>query len=361
MEPISLSGGPYGLLAGLGRFLDSGALHWILWPFRWTAAPFLAPDLRGFLLALGPALVPVAALYGWIIHLEVSFEEGSIARAEKRAQARAARHGGGRSGSAKPKARREPFRLVDHGRPELAFLWKNLLAIQSWFSLRVAAAAIAVVAVIAAVNLHPAAGSARGETLASIVIVIAGIVGFYTLLIGPQLVRQDIRHDLMNADILKTYPLAGWQVILGELLTPIAILSGLLWLALLAATWALGQLGGGEHIGGGARPIVAGCLAFVVPPLCALQLLIPNALALVFPGWYQAVRSRGGGLEMVGQRLIFAFGQWLAVALAVLPAALLAPAVFLAARFWVQFFAPEPVAVAAAKGRLLKRSRRRIG
>ncbi|MEI6052973.1 MAG: hypothetical protein WCQ44_09750, partial [Opitutaceae bacterium] len=39
---------------------------------------------------------------------------------------------------------------------------------------------------------------------------IAALCATYTLLLGPQIARQDIRRDLTNIDILKTYPLAGW-------------------------------------------------------------------------------------------------------------------------------------------------------
>ena len=34
----------------------------------------------------------------------------------------------------------------------------------------------------------------------------------------PQLLRQDLRSDLLNADLLKAYPLPGWQIVLGEVL-----------------------------------------------------------------------------------------------------------------------------------------------
>ena len=44
-------------------------------------------------------------------------------------------------------------------------------------------------------------------------------------MIGPQLLRQDFRQDLPLADLLKTYPLRGWQLALGELLAPAAILT----------------------------------------------------------------------------------------------------------------------------------------
>jgi hypothetical protein len=149
------------------------------------------------------------------------------------------------------------------------------------------------------------------------------MLAFFTLFLGPQWARQDLRHDLANADILKSYPLAGWQVVLGEMLTPAAILTGLLWCALLAAAW-----GFAPH-----RPALAGWftarvrmtvtlgLALVIPPLCMLQLIVPNAAALLFPAWFQATRGRSGGIEAAGQRLIFRFGQLLVVAIALVPAA----------------------------------------
>ena len=179
-----------------------------------------------------------------------------------------------------------------------------------------------------------ATGDLRGPKgeggYAPVVLMVAIIAGSYTFFLGPQLLRQDLRSDLPNADILKTYPLAGWQIILGELLTPTAILSGLLWFSILAAVWALARMGGEPRPFELAdRLIIAACLAVIVPPLCALQLLIPNAAAVLFPGWFQSMRTRGGGIEMMGQRLIFVFGQLLAVVVAILPAALLAAAVFI--------------------------------
>jgi len=51
--------------------------------------------------------------------------------------------------------------------------------------------------------------------LAAVVALVAAIFAGYTLLLGPRLARQDLRSDLPNSDILKTYPLAGWQILFG--------------------------------------------------------------------------------------------------------------------------------------------------
>ena len=52
---------------------------------------------------------------------------------------------------------------------------------------------------------------------------------------GPQLIRQDFRQELPMADLLKTYPLTGWQLAFGELFAPAAILTCTQWLLLIFA------------------------------------------------------------------------------------------------------------------------------
>ena len=58
---------------------------------------------------------------------------------------------------------------------------------------------------------------------------IMAILMAYSLLLGPQMLRLDFRHDLPMADILKTFPLRGWQIALGEILAPVAVLAGFQW------------------------------------------------------------------------------------------------------------------------------------
>ena len=65
-------------------------------------------------------------------------------------------------------------------------------------------------------------------------------------------------------------------------------------------------------------------LGVTVPALVTLQLLVPNAAALLFPGWFQMSRTRGGGPEVIGQRMIFFFAQVLTMLLALLPATAMA-------------------------------------
>lgn len=321
----------------IGRWIldvTGGApLAWVLWPAKFLLGPFFADSARAFLVALGPALLVIAAHYVWVVRSVVSFEDGSITRAEKRGAMIAAMRSGKRLGRGPTKARRPQFTLTGTGRPELAFLWKNLLGTWGWINVRTWAwCAFAIVAATVWVNTHP---EYRWWLIAYGPVAL--IIGGYTLIAGPQLARQDIRSDLINADLLKTYPLPGWQIVLGEMLAPTAILSGILWLVLLAAavaffpgprsfsSWAPAAREFAQScLAPAARTPLALCLAVLVPPVVALQLFVPNAAALLFPAWIQSTRQRmgGGGIDVMGQRLIFFFVQLLTMLLAVLPALL---------------------------------------
>jgi hypothetical protein len=325
-------------------FANTAPLSWLLWPFELLAAPFLALGIRDFLLALGPALAVITLHYLWVVHTAVAFEDASIEYAQKRGARIAAWRSGQRSAASTPtKGRAAPFPLAGFGRPEPAFLWKNLLSAWPYFTVKVFFACAAVIVVGCLWLRSQPIGREVLMPMSMFVLPVAG----YVLIVGPQFARQDIRSDMVNADILKTYPLAGWQIVLGELLAPIAILTGVLWLALLAAlltfhparqelAWLTPPL----------RITVGLALAAITPALVTLQLLVPNAAALWFPGWFQVSRTRGGGPEVIGQRMIFFFAQLVTMLLALVPATAVAAVII--AILYGFLSVPLPVAVGVA-------------
>jgi ABC-2 type transport system permease protein len=324
----------------LAILLSTGPLSWLLLPAKWVVQPLLAGDLRSLLLALGPALLVYAAHYLWVLRTEVSFEEASIARAEKRAARRNATtpEDRWRIGTGSRKARRAPFKLASVRRPELAFLWKNLLSSAEYLRPRTALVALAVIVVgcnwLARTDLEVFRG-----IVATLSIVGAGFAVFF----GPMMAYQDLRRDLPNADILKTYPLRGWQVVLGEVLTPIAIITVLVWLMLLAASLTFLP----ERIGwltAGVRAAALIGLGLMAPLLCAIQVLVMNASVVLFPAWIQTGPGRASGIDVLGQRILFVAGLFFVMTVSLLPAAIGAAAVFLASAW----FAGVPVATALA-------------
>jgi len=332
-------------IAYASGLLDVGPLHWLLLVLKAVFRPLLAPGWRSFLPAMGPALGVLAVQYVWVIRMETSFEEGSIALAGRSARFLAARREGRLVfSSADPKARREPFRLAARGRPETAFLWKNLISAWSGFKLRTLfLAAGAIFLCCRGLERHTIGPQVLGVVL-SITLLMAG----YTLLLGPQYARQDLRSDLSNADILKTYPLPGWQIVLGELLAPTAILGGLWWLELLTIGLCMPEAGPSAWLPAGLRLPFLLALGVVAPLVSALQLLAPNATALLFPGWIQSPRNKGPGIDFFGQRMIFMFGQILATAVSILPAALAAGIIYFASSWVIGMAAAVLLGTAAA-------------
>ncbi len=297
------------------------SLQPLLWPARLAVRPFLADSLAHYLLALVPAFGLVALHYFWIHRLETPFEEASIAQAQKLGERIARlRSGKGLQLGGKAKAQRGPFHLSDRLPVEAAFLWKNLLAAPAWLNRKIFFGVAALIYFgITWLQHRPdfdgpkVAGVAAGVSLVMLV---------YLLVFGPQLARNDLRGDIMNADMLKAYPLPGWRMVLGSLLAPTVILTGIAWLLLFAAGLALPAPGEGKALWFTPqfRIATAAALAVIMPALCAVQLLVPNAATLLFPAWAQTARSMGGGMDVMGQRMIFFVGQIICLIVALLPA-----------------------------------------
>ena len=167
----------------------------------------------------------------------------------------------------------------------------------------------------------------------------------YSLLLGPQLLRLDFRNDLPRADILKTFPLRGWQIALGEILAPVTVLVVCQWLLLLVGAGLIFFLPGKFKA---LFLAIALGAAVLLPVLDVLLLLIPNAAVLLFPSWIQTGKDSPRGIEATGQRLIFALGQMLALLLALVPAAAAFTGIFFLLQFALGPAAAVPFASLAA-------------
>jgi ABC-2 type transport system permease protein len=309
---------------------QAGPLPWLLAIPKALIAPYFARSVGEFLLALGPAFVVLIAHYFWVVRTEVAFEEASLARAEKRAATvRAAQRGDWRGQTGARKPQRAPFNLRSTGPPEIAFLWKNLLSTSAIFRPKVAIFVAAII--VLGSEWVVRAGMERLRVVA--LVCFTFLLGA-TLLFGPLLARQDLRSDLSNSDILKTYPLLGWQILLGELLAPLAILTAIVWTGLLGfflllpderMVWLTPAI----------RGEVALALAVLTPPFVTIQLLVPNAASVVFPAWaHSAGNPAERGIEVMGQRIIYMTAQLLVTVLAVIPAAIAASIAFFIAQ-WI--------------------------
>jgi hypothetical protein len=299
------------------QVLAAGPALYLLYPFHLLVRPFFAPDATAFLIALAPALLIFLLHYIWVVGSDVAFEEASVEASQKlAARIAAVRAGNWQAAGKKAKARRAWFQLAPTGPLPVALLWKNLIGVGQVFSPRLWMVLTTIVVMVLVFGLK---GVRHDQNFSSLAAIIVAIALGYSLLLGPQLLRLDFRQDLPLADILKTFPLRGWQIALGEILAPVVVLAGFQWLLLLIGSGLVLFLPGKHEAVMLAIGISAACL---LPALDFLLLLIPNAAVLLFPSWIQAGKDSPRGIEATGQRLIFAVGQMLALLIALVPAAL---------------------------------------
>ncbi|MCM3876803.1 MAG: hypothetical protein NEA02_10330 [Thermoanaerobaculia bacterium] len=343
----------------------------LLTPFRWILAPLLAPTARAFFVALPPALGLVGVLYACVALTAGRFEEATLSQASRRAALRARREAGRLEALPSEKRRATvPFALAPRGRPEVAIVWKNLLAWKRT-SLRRQAAIVATLAAAlfsaSAFLSTPSADVSAAFGSATCLALTA-----FLALITPLGFRIDLRGDLEYATLLKTWPLEAERLVLAELGAPaaVAVLYGWGGIAIALAI-AAGRAVRAAFLGTvvtAPSPAsfqrfevlvpVALTMAVFLPVLVALALVVQNASVLLFPAWFPAGRKRAVGLEQTGLRMLSFFGTSLVLGLALIPAALLAgPLIFFAFRamgFWslplAAVFAALPVLAEAAGG-----------
>jgi hypothetical protein len=304
------------------RVLTTGPALYLLYPFRLVVRPFLAPDAAAFFGVLTPVLLLFLLHYLWVIYSDVAFEEASVEASQKLAVRIAAMRAGNWQGAKKnQKARRPWFKLAATGPSATALLWKNLIGVGQVVSVR-----LWIILIIVVVAVGVGLGNGRtGQNLSFVAAILVATALGYSLLLGPQLLRLDFRQDLPLADILKTFPLRGWQIALGEILAPVVVLAACQWLLLLVGAGLVFYLPGKQEA---LFLAIALGAAFLLPVLDLLVLLIPNAAVLLFPSWIQAGKDSPRGIETTGQRLIFAVGQLFVLLLALLPAAIAFTGVF---------------------------------
>jgi ABC-2 type transport system permease protein len=284
------------------------------------------------LLVLGAIFLALAA------QMNVHFEEASI-RASERHVARIARRRGQRTGRFVMFRNMPPLFRLRTKRPEVAIVWKNLIA-----STRISAAWIAVIVVIAAMMLIPNLITGQeflrgvGATLA---LCFAGFFPFF----GSQMFSQDLRLELPDMELLKSFPISGERLVAAEIATPLLLTSVVEMILLSIAAVMTYRSHAPLPLGFFGTPqFVVVALLFTIP-ICAAQLVIRNAVVVLIPGW--AVRSGEDqrGFVVIGQRLVLLGGNLLVLLFTLIPAALLFIPAFLLSR---AYFAGSAAVMAVA-------------
>ena len=305
-------------IAELQRLASVGAAGVVMWPFRALVRLPLSASTAEFWSALPAALALLAANYAWVLRSDAAFEEASAEQAEQRAARRTAPRAVVRGSAA------TPFTLAQDGPPETAILWKNLILVGRYVSLRTALRLLPLIVVFGLMTRSSQAGG-----VAAFIGALSLPLAAMAVLLGPQMMRNDLRQDLARLPMLKTWPVRSAALIRGEVLAPTVVVTAVAWLLLILAA----VLGGGLKPGSReATAFVAHrasylAAAFVVAPAIILsQVVVQNGLAVLFPAWVAVGASRARGIDAMGQRLFMLAGILLTLVVSLIPGVMAAAA-----------------------------------
>ena len=327
--------------AVLDRITASGAVAWVLLPFRTLTRLPVAPTAAAYFSALPAALAMLVVNYLWVLRADTAFEENAALLAEKA--------GNRPKRLVQPKVRAvatTPFKLAKTGRLETAIVWKNLIMIGRYASWRTV---LPLVPTIVSLGIVATVSGRRGGFAPVIEVACLALLAI-TVLLGPMLARNDLRRDLANLAMLKAWPIPGATLLRGEILSPGVFLSVIAWLCILGAASFVGSLrvnGVGELLLNRLSYMTAAML--IAPGLILAELTVLNALAVMFPAWISTGAARPRGVDALGQRLFTTAGVLITLIVALIPAVLAAGAVTALVYFTTGvFLIVIPAAIVAA-------------
>ncbi|MEO6260401.1 MAG: putative ABC exporter domain-containing protein [Thermoanaerobaculia bacterium] len=297
-------------------------------------------DLGSAMLSWVGLIVLGVALYFLAAGLNVSFEEASIAGALRRAR-KVEKQKRDLHGIRPVEFRtRALFKLQEKGVAEVAILWKNFIALTRTnvgFLVVIVLLYAAILGMVAWMHDSIATQAMGGMMLGTAVMILFG---------GPLAFANDFRLDLARAEVLKSYPLSGARLVAAEIAAPLAVISffEVAFLATGSLLWRVATPAKAAARFVATPEFVIAAVLFAVP-ICAIQLMLRNALPLYFPAWAMQSRDDARGIVTAGQRIIMLAGNVLALSVLLLPPAL----VFLPMLWVAHHFLPgNPVGLAVA-------------
>jgi hypothetical protein len=265
---------------------------------------------------------------------DVAFEEEALALSQKIARTlEAARRGRLSAEQAAPSPRRARPPLValaPTGPAWRAISWKNFLALTRELSPKFLL--ILFLLIIIAFGVFSAAAPDLGEGDKALDLpvifgaILAGCAGMFGLFTST-LMREDMRRDIENIDLLKTLPLGGRELLRGEVLGGTFYAAAIQIVLILASASFLAA--------SSARPftvfeIVAVALsaAILFPCFGYLSLVLENGMVVLFPAWVLPEKGMGPGasrgMENMGRMMILGLARLIGLGILLLPPGLVA-------------------------------------
>jgi ABC-2 type transport system permease protein len=277
----------------------------------------------------GSAVIGMGVLFFFIAtRLNVSFEDASIASSQARFERREKMRDQQAGRFVRFKRLPPPFTLKPEHGPLVAIFWKNFIA-----ALRISSAWITLlVTPFMVIALKSLSGSDFfSASTALLCLVMCAVIPLF----APDIFRQDLRYDLVQAEVLKSFPISGERLVIAEMAAPLFIVAALELVLLTFTSVVMHFTPSTDRFTFFSSPqFIVVAMLFAVP-ICAAQLLIRNAVAVYFPAWAVRSKENVGGFVAMGQRIIILAGNLLVLSGLLIPAAIIfLPALWIAYHFF---------------------------
>ncbi|HYM62271.1 MAG TPA: putative ABC exporter domain-containing protein [Thermoanaerobaculia bacterium] len=339
------------LLKLMAEPLHHAPLSVLLFVPRLFATAVVPPEPMDLAISILGLAVLAVVLFFITTRFDVAFEEASIVQSAKMKQRLERRTGRNRSGTVAFPRARPLFQLAETGRPEIAILWKNLIAVvrRSPIRLLIAMVFFGLTISIVVQRMYPNAVATCG-------LIALAMAGFFALL-GPVLLRNDLRLDISRLEILKSLPISGEALIAGEIAAPLAMIASgeIILLVTGVALLRISAVALGPLRVLLTPEFVVTALILAIP-ISAMQLLIQNAAVVLLPAWANPPKEEAQGIPATGQRLLMLIAHLVVLTVCLIPPAiLLLPSVWIATKYFggssalIALAALPPVAVLVAE------------
>jgi len=272
-----------------------------LYPFRAVITPTFAKTVAEWMSGIVPAVIALVAHIVWVFYTDRAFEEAAIeASAERARLLEAFRQRRGMTAPPKVKTHRT-VKLGSTGHPARAIIWKNTLCLIRTVPLM----PFVIPAIIGAIfGLTVAGGHSDWPKR---VMAAAASMFATTFFFGWRMIRNDLRHDMVNLSLLKTLPISSSEIVLAEVasaMLPLVVVE----FALGVVTYIGAELTSIPPLSPPLTPQLR-LMFLVVSPVALIALngallTIQNATAVLFPAWVRLGPTVTGGVEALGQNVL---------------------------------------------------------
>jgi hypothetical protein len=325
-----------GFFLVLTEVLSRAPASWGLFPFQLVVAPTFAMTAGEWLRTVPFATLIMLAHLWWVLHADIAFEDAAIEASAERARRRAASRSRRGIGDVAPlKRTSKTIALSARGHPALAIVWKNILCLRRTAQLRLLVGPVSMSVVIGAAASggmsDPAMFIAAGSATCALML----------LAFGGRMIRNDLRHDMLNLPLLKALPIASRDLVLAEVASSTLPMAAIQVIAV-AVAFVASLFAESMPVPLNLRVAILIGAPFAAVTLNGVLLTIQNGLAVMFPAWMRLGSAVSTGVEALGQNLIATMASILSLAFAsILPLVI----AFVAVRYFMLSGAVATVAI----------------